>query len=453
MAELIIPPRYRVPHRQGLAHYLATGEGPVVGTRFEITAVRRDGTEFPVELAINRVPADGPPTFTGFLRDIGDRKRATEELERAKEQAEAASAAKDQFLAVLSHELRTPLTPVLASVEMLSRQADLPADVAAALEAIRRNVELEARIIDDLLDLTRISRGKVELRAETVDAHDSLRHALEVWQKQAKDKRLEVTLDLRAGRRHVRADPARLQQVYWNLIGNAVKFTPAGGRIALASSNDEKGRLVVRVSDTGLGIDPALLPRLFNAFEQGERAVTRRYGGLGLGLSISKALVEMHQGDLRAASDGTGRGAAFTLALATVDAPKAERPAPPPAAAPRKSLRVLLVEDHEDTLAIMSRLLRSRGHVVRPAASVAAATELAATEAFDLLVSDLGLPDGSGTDLVRVVKEKHAIPAIALSGFGMDDDVQRSKEAGFDLHLTKPVNLAVLEAAIGKLAP
>jgi PAS domain S-box-containing protein len=453
MADLIIPPALRDAHRRGLAHYLATGEGPVIGTRLELTGVRRDGSEFPVELAITRISSSEPALFTGYLREISDRKQAQEDLRLAKEQAEAANAAKDQFLAVLSHELRTPLTPVLASVEMIGRKQDLPEEIASALETIRRNVQMEARIIDDLLDLTRISRGKVELRTEWVDAHGSLRHALEVWQQQVEDKGLEVTLHLSARRHHVRADPARLQQVFWNLIGNAVKFTPGGGRITLRSSNASPDRLVIQVCDTGIGIDASLLPRLFNAFEQGERAVTRRYGGLGLGLSISKALVEMHQGTLTVASNGTGSGATFTLTLGIVPAPSVEQPAKPQAGSSSTApVRILLVEDHEDTLKVMNRLLRYGGHRISMAASVQAATELARTETFDLLISDLGLPDGSGLDLIRLLKAQQPIVrGIALSGFGMDEDVQRSAEAGFDLHLTKPVNLTVLEAAISKL--
>ena len=317
----------------------------------ELTAIRKDGTEFPVELGISQIPFADPPLFTGYLREHQRRQRAEEELRRAKEQAEAANSAKDQFLAVLSHELRTPLTPVLASVEVLGRQENLPEEVATSLETIRRNVQMEARIIDDLLDLTRISRGKIELRPESVDAHGSLRHALEVWQRQIEEKQLEVRLPPAARSHHVWADPTRLEQVFWNLIGNAVKFTPEGGRITLRSSFKADQRLVIEISDTGIGIEAELLPRLFHAFEQGERTVTRRYGGLGLGLSISKALVEMLDGSLEAASEGMGRGAAFTLSLKTVAAPAPAKPGKTGRPAAAKALRILLVDDHEDTAA------------------------------------------------------------------------------------------------------
>jgi PAS domain S-box-containing protein len=387
--------------------------------------------------------------MVGVTMDITDRKQAQEDLRVAKEQAEAANAAKDQFLATLSHELRTPLTPVLASVELLGRMKDLPEEVVSSLETIRRNVQMEARIIDDLLDLTRISRGKVELRLETVDAHASLRHALEVWQQQIEEKGLEVTLHLSARRHHVRADPARLQQIFWNLIGNAVKFTPQSGRVTLRSSDAPQNRLVLQVADTGIGIEVDVLPRLFNAFEQGERAVTRHYGGLGLGLSISKALVVMHHGTLTASSDGRGRGATFTLSLDTVFAAPADQPvATMDVESTHKHLSILLVEDHEDTLRVMARLLRSYGYDVSTAGSVRTALDLADAGAFDLLISDLGLPDGSGLDVMRGVRSGQQVPGIALTGFGMEEDVKRSKEAGFELHLTKPINLAMLEAAI-----
>ena len=380
------------------------------------------------------------------------RKSVETELRVAKEAAEAASQAKDQFLAVLSHELRTPLTPVLASVEHLARQPNLPDEIAAALDMIRRNVAMEANIIDDLLDLTRISRGKIELRPKTIDAHTVLRHALEVWQRQIEAKRLAVSLSLWADQHYVRADPTRLQQVFWNLIGNATKFTPEGGRITLRSTNDAAGRLIVEVEDTGIGIAKDLLPRLFTAFEQGERTVTRRYGGLGLGLAISKALVEMHHGTLVATSQGAGHGATFTVSLVPTSAPAAERPAIVPAAQGNgPTLRILLVDDHEDTARVMSRLLRNAGFEVTTAGSVGEALRTADAAEFDLLLSDLGLPDGSGHDLLRGLKTRRPIRAIALSGFGMDEDVQRSREAGFDRHLTKPASLDVLEATIREL--
>ena len=320
----------------------------ILGTNCELVGRRKDGTSFPMELAVSETVVGDRPLFTGIIRDITSSKRDRLELQAAKEAAEEASRAKDHFLAVLSHELRTPLTPVLGAVQMMEADGTIPPELKETVSMIRRNIELEARIIDDLLDLTRISRGKVELRMEVVDAHASLRHSLGVWQQQIDDKGLQVTLHLSAKRHYVRADPARLQQVYWNLIGNAVKFTPEGGQIILRSMDDRDGRLVVQVADSGIGIDKEMLPRLFSAFEQGERPVTRRYGGLGLGLSISKALIEMHRGTLVASSEGPGRGARFTLSLSTIAAPATVPPTVTPSEdSTRERSRILLVEDHE----------------------------------------------------------------------------------------------------------
>lgn len=381
--------------------------------------------------------------------------QATAAAENSRRDAEAANRSKDHFLAVLSHELRTPLTPVLASVTYLEAQRDVEPGLRAELELIRRNVELEARLIDDLLDLTRIARGKVHLHNEVVDAHACLRAALTTCQQEASAKRLELSLNLWAARPHVWADPARIQQVFCNLISNAVKFTPPGGRVTLLTGNDADGNFVAEVADTGAGIEAAALGRIFNAFEQGEQTIQRQFGGLGLGLTISKGLVDMHGGRLTAVSEGQGKGATFTLELKAVE--HAASPAAPPGprlrGSPARPATILLVEDHPDTLRVMARLLRSLGHHVLTADTVASARRLAdeAVGQFDLLVSDLGLPDGSGMDLIRELKGRHGVRGIALSGFGMDEDVRRSLEAGFDHHLTKPVSFAVLTELVDRL--
>src|SRR6185369_12030125 len=249
----------------------------------------------------------------------------TAELQRTKELAESANRAKDHFLAVLSHELRTPLAPVLSTVQLLEHKEGLPEDVREALAMIRRNVELEARLIDDLLDLTGITRGKLDLAFETVDVHQALREVLEICDRDLQAKRIAVTTELHAHRICVRADPARLQQVLWNVVKNAVKFSPEEGRILLRTSDGPGGTVEIAVTDSGIGIDPDVLPRIFDAFEQGSRDVTRMFGGLGLGLAISKALVDLHGGSLRAKSDGRGLGATFSLSLAAETAAR-QRP-------------------------------------------------------------------------------------------------------------------------------
>jgi len=365
--------------------------------------------------------------------------------QKARAESERANQAKDSFLAMLSHELRTPLTPVLTSVLALEQTDGLRDDVRASLQMIRRNVELEARLIDDLLDLTRISKGKVQLSLEEVDAHVLLRNALEICQADIDKKQLSLETDFAAEKVSLEADPARLQQIFWNLIKNAVKFTPEGGRLNIRTANEER-QLRVQVSDTGMGIDAETLPKIFNAFEQGDRS---RLGGLGLGLAISKALVETHSGQLTAESPGKNQGATFTATFPMAErnagiSPDA-RPAEP---AVRKAMRVLLVEDHEDTNRSLTQLLRRRGYHVQAAHSVESALQAAAHERFDVLVSDIGLPDGSGIQLMEKLKSDHQIFGIALTGFGMEDDLRRSHEVGFQHHLVKPVDLNKLDALI-----
>ena len=389
-----------------------------------------------------------------------DNARLYREAHQAREEAESANRAKDRFLAVLSHELRTPLTPVLAEVSAMLDDPETPDSIRPTLEMTRRNVELEARLIDDLLDLNRIIQGKLRLNKEVVDAHQLVLEALEICRVGVEDAGIHVEVDLKATRHHVEADAARVQQVIWNLIKNAVKFTPKGGFIAIRT-RDSADALEIEVADTGVGIDPEVLPRIFDAFEQGGTAVTQQFGGLGLGLAISRSLVEAHGGRLSAASYAKNEGATFTLLLPLVEPGQLTRPqhartstADGKAPESSKPVRILLVEDNADTLQVMARLLARRGHRVTTAENVADAVEVAQSSEFDILVSDLGLPDGSGLDLIRSLQQGRSkpLPGIALSGYGMDDDLRRSREAGFLEHLIKPVDFPALEAAIRRVA-
>src|SRR5438094_17464 len=361
--------------------------------------------------------------------------------------------AKDQFLAMLSHELRTPLTPVLASALALESEPALPQEVHESLHMIRRNVELEARLIDDLLDLTRIDRGKVQLNFEVVDAHTLLQNALEICQAEIDRKHLRRSLNLGAQKVHLRADPARLQQIFWNLINNAVKFTPRHGQIIIATSNDSDGQLRVEIADTGLGIEAETLPKIFDAFEQGGRT---QLGGLGLGLAISKTLVEAHKGTITAQSGGRNKGSTFTLVFPTSEKGAAQiAPAVPPRLSEHHAMRILLVEDHEDSNRSLTNLLRRRGYHVRSALNCQSALDLSAKEQFDVLISDLALPDGSGIDLMQTLQSKRPVLGIALTGFGMENDIRKCREAGFQHHLVKPIDLNRLDSLIqeGAAAP
>jgi len=370
--------------------------------------------------------------------------------EHARVEAERASEAKDRFLAMLSHELRTPLTPVLASVFMLEREDNVPKVMHESLQLIRRNVELEARLIDDLLDLTRISKGKVQLSFEIVDAHTLLRNALEICQFEIEQKKLQLRSEFAATKVYLQADPARLQQIFWNLIKNAVKFTPHGGKLGIRTANNGDGQFRLEVEDSGCGIDPGVLPRIFHAFEQGGRT---QLGGLGLGLAISKALVEAHHGSISAESQGRDSGATFTALFPTCERNAIpESSDAPRSIAKRRSVRLLLVEDHEDTNQSLTRMLRRRGYEVHPANDIRSALDIATRKQFDVLVSDIGLPDGSGIDLLKALRAKRDVFGIALSGYGMEEDIRRSGEAGFSHHLVKPVDLNKLDSIIQEMS-
>lgn len=385
------------------------------------------------------------------FRDITERQRSEERLRAAKIQAERASKAKDDFLALLSHELRTPLTPALAAASYLAEHEALLPEFRKEINAVMRNVQLEARLIDDLLDVTRIARGKIELCREVVDAHALVRDALEVARKDMREKQMELSLYTEAADHYVRVDPVRIRQVLWNLITNAVKFSDAGGRIEVRTKN--KGRsFVFEISDNGIGIEPEKKGSIFKAFEQGEASITRQFGGLGLGLTISKTLLDLHGGTIEVHSDGKNRGATFRVALQVV-APPANRVTPRDGGDPglSRSLQVLLVDDHADTRDVLSRLLTKCGHTVDAVESAREALDALTRRSFDALISDIGLPDSTGYDLVREAKQRQSLKGIALSGFGMEQDVRRSREAGFDYHLTKPVSFQDLRELLQKV--
>ena len=416
--------------------------------------------------------------FIGTVMDVTEKKFAENILVQAKAAAEQANRAKDHFLAVLSHELRTPLTPVVMGVSMLQDRTDLDPGMREMLETIRRNIEMETHLIDDLLDASRIARGKIELKRGLVELSTVIDLAIEVCKPDIEARRLHFGVDLGpAAPCWIEADAPRLQQVFWNLLRNAVKFTPHDGRVGIRC-RPEGTHVVIEVHDSGIGIEPDALPRVFDAFEQVERSITREFGGLGLGLAICKALVEMHGGTISAHSEGKGKGATFRirLPLATLGAglltppigarsgdhaptvdhsPTVDHaPTLPAVRLPHavRPLRILLVEDHSVTAKIMRTVLTKEGHTVETAGDLAAALELAGQQAFDLLVSDLGLPDGSGHDLMRQLRHcGHEFPGIALSGYGMEEDIQRSREAGFAAHLTKPASRDALVEAVASV--
>ncbi len=425
------------------------------GTPFQLTEhPLKDKTGVTHFLDINLLRLQGAQeTVQGVLYLVDDKTRDV----TLRQELIAANAAKDQFLALLSHELRSPLSPVIAMVGELEAEVPDSQPVREALEVVRRNVELEARLIDDLLDVTRISKGKLQLTFETICIHQTLQRAYEICRKEIEAKNLEVKFRLRAEHTYVDGDPARLQQVFWNLIKNSVKFTPEKGRITIETLNLRPDKIEARVIDTGIGIEQEKIDKIFNAFEQGSD-ITRRFGGLGLGLAISKALIAAHGGTIRVQSSGKDKGATFSVELNTVLTPidrdgdgKDQQVGREPEQAVSKHRRVLLVDDHHDTCIGMKRMLERHGYEITLAHSAEQAVEKVRTEEFDLLISDIGLPDRSGYELMREVRLNKDLPGIALSGFGSEQDVNQAREAGFAEHLTKPINFERLEKTIQTL--
>jgi signal transduction histidine kinase len=389
----------------------------------------------------------------------------TAELTRANKEAMAASRAKDDFLAALSHELRTPLNPVLLLASDSAENPELPAEIRAQFATIRNNVELEARLIDDLLDITRITHGKLLINMEWVDVHAVLKEAIATVQSEFDQKQITLTLRLSKEQAVTKGDAVRLQQIFWNVLKNAVKFNSQGGKIMVETSIFAEGKkIAVKIIDTGIGLTGHEINRIFDAFSQGDHAGnedSHRFGGLGLGLTISRMLVELHSGGIQVTSAGRGHGAAFVIELPLAQANKQNASSAPPdfsakngspdGSKKKLGLRILLVEDHEPTRTALSHLLTRRDFKVMAATSVAEARALARQENFDLVVSDIGLPDGNGYTLMSELRKDFGLKGIALTGYGMEQDVLRGQNAGFVAHLTKPVRMESLEKALSEV--
>jgi len=406
-----------------------------------------------------------------FSTDISDRLNAEEEMRKAKEEAErrtrqaleaqaqveAASRIKDQFLATLSHELRTPLNAILGWVQILRSGKMDAAGELRGLETIERSSRAQAQLIDDLLDVSRIISGKLRLELSTVDLPEIIDAALATVAPAAEAKGIQLDKVYTPLPVPVSGDPERLQQVVWNLLSNAVKFSQRGGRVEVRLQPGDDAHAEIRIADTGQGIDPEFLPFIFDLFRQADSSTTRRQGGLGLGLSIVRQMVEMHGGTVRVESAGAGQGSAFTVALPLV-AGAVPRPSPPPElpAVSLHGLRLLVVDDDPDTRDLLCQILTGSGAEVATAASAAEALSALESAPPHLLVSDIGMPGRDGFELIRDVRSRWPsvdLPAIALTAFARADDRRRALDAGFQAHLTKPFDAADLAATVARLAP
>lgn len=410
----------------------------------------RDGGVARVEFISNVYEVEGEKVIQCNIRDISRRVRAEKTSQTQLAMLEGADA-RDRVLATLTHALRIPLAEIVATLNLLDLGHDLVRAVEPAktpdefdrsgFTLIRRQATTLSRLVTNLLDLSHFANAPVWLEREVVDAHQAISKVLKEFKGERESKHITLDLRLNAWSHFIYADPLKLHLILTNLISNAIKFTPEQGNIDIASYNTSAGRLMVVVHDTGVGIRSEDLSRIFAAFESATPSNERQFGGLGLGLSLSKTLVEAHDGTITAASPGLNRGATFNLEFPTTEknALKTARPA----------LRILLVEDHPDSLGCFRQLLESKGHRVRWAETAAGARELSNQEDFDLLIADLGLPDASGLNLCRELKKhRPALEAIAISGYGLPHDFLTCKEAGFREHLLKPVNVRELDSAI-----
>ena len=443
--------------------------------RYETVRVRKDGTRVRISLTVSPIldsagriigAAKIAHDITRLYALMADREMLLESERSARGQAERMSRLKDEFLATLSHELRTPLNAIQGWAELLRHPGAPPAELKRGLEAISRNVRIQAQIVNDLLDLSRVISGQVLLEVCSTSLQEVLDHAIDAVRTSAENKsiRIHTLIDSKIG--PVRGDPTRLQQILWNLLSNAVKFTPKGGAIKVILDRIDS-HVEITVEDTGIGIEPEFLPYVFERFRQADSGVSRRYGGLGIGLSIVKCLVELHGGSVRASSPGKDQGSTFTVSLPLFhlrpekDSESRINPTGPlqTIELPRlDGTRVLLVDDDVDGCELVSAVLAARGGSVRCVASAAEALQVLEQERFDVVLSDIGMPEMDGYEFMRTLRKTEQghdrlTPAIAVTAYAGSADRQRALLSGYQMHISKPIEAAELIAAIASLRP
>ncbi|MFP5284676.1 MAG: PAS domain S-box protein [Thermoanaerobaculia bacterium] len=452
--KLLMPEPYHGEHDGYLANYLRTGHARIIGIGREVVGRRKDGSTFPMELAVSEFHVGPQRFFTGIVRDITERKRLEQELQKRLEELAAADRQKNEFLAMLAHELRNPLAPMRNALHIMKMPGTSEAVVEKARDMMERQLHHMVRLVDDLLDVSRIIRGKIELRRQVLELATAVDRAVETAQPVIDAQGHELSVSLPDEPVWVEADLVRLSQVIANLLTNAAKYTGQAGRIWL-SAEREGGQAVVRVRDSGIGIPLELQERVFDLFVQGDRSLARSQGGLGIGLPLVKRLVEMHGGSVQVASGGPDRGSEFTVRLPAVT-PEAlgdQAGARAPRARVTDALRrrVLVVDDNVDAAESIAMILRLSGYDVRCVYDGPSVLPEANAYHPDVVVLDIGLPGMDGYEVARQLRaqpEFQRTPMVAVTGYGQDEDRRRSREAGFDYHLTKPVNPDTLQAFV-----
>ncbi len=449
---LLMPEPDRSRHDDYVAHYVRTGEAKIIGRGREVAGRRKDGSVFPLDLAVTEFRIDSKRFFTGIARDITERKRMEQQLKQRLEQLADADRQKNDFLAMLAHELRNPLAPLRSALHLMKPGAS-PQLMEQAKSIMERQLESLVRLVDDLLDLSRIIRNKIELRRERVELESAVTRAVETAQPVIDAHGHRLLLSMAEEPIPVQGDLIRLSQVVANLLTNAAKYSDKPGRIWLGVS-EEGGAALIKVRDEGIGIEPALLPRIFDLFVQADNSLARSRGGMGMGLTLVKRLVEMHGGTVSARSEGPGKGSEFVVRLPTARAAEtAVRTPSAETAQPQGARRVLVVDDNVDAAESMALILKMSGYETQCAYDGPSAIDAAQYYHPDVVVLDIGLPGMTGYEVAQKLRAQPQFrdtPIIAVTGYGQEEDRSRSRQAGFDHHLTKPVSPEVLQSFLSK---
>jgi PAS domain S-box-containing protein len=447
LVDLIIPSSLKEKHRQGMMHYLTTGHGPILDQRLELPALRSDGAEFPVELAVTRISLAGPPMFTGYIRDITERKKLEDALRERAVQLSEVDRRKNEFLATLAHELRNPLAPIRNGVQILRLCHGDPQAMGQSLDMMERQLSQMVHLVDDLLDLSRVSRGTIELRKERIELAKVVEQAVEMSRPVVEQAGHDLAISLPPSPIYVDADLTRLAQVFSNLLNNAAKYTEPGGQIGL-SVEQQDGEALVSVTDNGIGIPREMLPHVFEMFTPVNRNLERSQGGLGIGLSIVKKLVEMHGGSVEATSEGAGMGSRFIVRLPVVLSVVRQQVADDEPIRASARRRILVVDDNRDAAISLAMILRLLGNESITAHDGLDAVRQAGAFRPEIILLDIGMPGLNGYDTARLIRAqpwgKHVL-LVALTGWGQDDDRRKSEDAGFDAHIVKPIDTATLQ--------